>query len=213
MILDDLKQFAREQSHSIKENQFYSMCNEPGSVLDVGISKVKKGSLKPLQNYFLRHYRFEDSSYTGLGVQDLSKIRELYPNRRFVEYPGGKFPFDDNEFEYVHNNSVIEHVGDDQKQLQFVNEMMRVGREVFFTTSNKYFPVEAHTNLLFTHWNNHLFDSWKQKHTGKCYNKYNPYLFSYRRMKKLMKESNASSFIILKHRHFGLVMTFSVMCN
>ncbi len=213
MILEDLKQFARKQSHIIKENQFYSMCNERGSVLDVGVGKVKKGSLKPLQNYFLRHYRFEDSSYTGLGVRDLSKIREFHPNKRFVEHPGGKFPFNDNEFEYVHSNSVIEHVGDEQKQLQFVNEMMRVGRKVFFTTSNKYFPVEAHTNLLFLHWNNHLFDSWKQKHRGKYYNKYDPYLFSYRRMKKLMKESNASSFKILKYRNFGLIMTFSVICN
>jgi len=42
---------------------------------------------------------------------------------------------------------VIEHVGDEDAQLLFLNEMMRVAKNVFFTTPNKYLPVESEIDL------------------------------------------------------------------
>jgi hypothetical protein len=52
---------------------------------------------------------------------------------------------------------VTEHVGDEEAQIQFVNEMLRVARNVLFTTPSKYFPVESHTNTLLLHWHDGLF--------------------------------------------------------
>jgi len=92
-------------------------------------------------NYFLKTFRYGSEHYTGLGIQDLSNMGNLYPGKTFVAYPGGRFPFEDNEFDWVFSNAVIEHVGDDADQVMFVNEMLRVARNVFFTTPNKYFPV------------------------------------------------------------------------
>ena len=135
---------------------FYSLFKEGESVLDVGVSPESKKAL-PARNYFLKNYRYNHGTYTGLGVRDLTGMENLFPGKRFVQYPGGKFPFSDKEFDWVFSNAVIEHVGDDCAQLLFLNEMMRVANNVFFTTPNKYFPIESHTNVFFLHWNDKLY--------------------------------------------------------
>jgi hypothetical protein len=47
---------------------------------------------------------------------------------------------------------VVEHVGDVERQRQFVSEALRVGRRVFVTTPNRWFPIEVHTRLPLVHW-------------------------------------------------------------
>ncbi len=195
-----------------KLRHFYSLFNEGESVLDVGVSaESKKGGL-PARNYFLKNYRYDAGTYTGLGVHDLAGMEDLFPGKRFVHYPGGRFPFSDKQFDWVFSNAVIEHVGDDDAQLLFLNEMIRVAHNVFFTTPNKYFPVESHTNVFFLHWNDKLFYRWYDKNKIQA-KRDNLYLFSYSRLQKLLKSSCATSFSVYKNRFIGIPMTFSITCT
>jgi hypothetical protein len=52
----------------------------------------------------------------------------------------------------VYSNAVIEHVGGHERQQAFVRESLRVGRRVFLTTPNRWFPIEVHTRLPLVHW-------------------------------------------------------------
>ena len=52
--------------------------------------------------------------------------------------------FEDNQFDIVFSNSVIEHVGDMRQQVQMADEMKRVGKKMFLQTPNRYFPLEPH---------------------------------------------------------------------
>ncbi len=52
--------------------------------------------------------------------------------------------FEDNQFDVVFSNSVIEHVGSQQNQRMFAEEIQRVGKSFWVQTPNKYFPVEPH---------------------------------------------------------------------
>jgi SAM-dependent methyltransferase len=56
---------------------------------------------------------------------------------------GTQLPFEDDEFPVVFSNSVIEHVPRDL-QVNFANEIRRVGRRYFVQTPNRYFPIEPH---------------------------------------------------------------------
>lgn len=57
--------------------------------------------------------------------------------------------FQDQEFDVVFSNSVIEHVGGFEDQQSMANEVVRVSRRYFVQTPNRHFPVEAHFAIPF----------------------------------------------------------------
>ena len=198
-------------SRNRKLEHFYSLFKEGMSVLDAGVSLENMAELLA-SNHFLKTFKYAPKYYTGLGIDDLSQMGQLYPEKRFVEYPGGRFPFENKEFDWVFSNAVIEHVGNDDAQLDFLNEMLRVGKNVFFTTPNKFFPVETHTDVLLLHYNNDLFHRWCRKRHP-WVSKYDPYLFSYSRLKKMLNRSQAEKYRIYRNRFLGWTMTFTAICS
>ena len=56
---------------------------------------------------------------------------------------------DDASFDIAFSNSVIEHVGASEKQMQFAREARRLGRRYWVQTPSIWFPIEAHTHMPF----------------------------------------------------------------
>jgi len=212
LIVAEVQKKVMRASREKKIRHFYSLFKEGQSVLDVGVASESKPGL-PARNYFLKGYRYGPETYTGLGVQNLSGMADSHPGKRFVQYPGGRFPFSDKTFDWAFSNAVIEHVGDDAAHLLFVNEMMRVANAVFFTSPNRFFPVESHTNALFLHWSDALFYRWCRSRNLPWANRSNLYLFSLHRLRDLLLRSHALSFSIYKNRLIGMTMTFTVTCT
>ena len=117
-------------------------------VLDVGVSRLDD---LPGENYFLRQYP-HPSQVTAVGVHDLTGLAESYPEIEFVQADGRELPFQDGAFDVVHSNAVIEHVGPRAEQARFVSELVRVAKNGFVTTPNRWFPVEPHTHVPLFHW-------------------------------------------------------------
>ena len=209
-ILSQVKSKIMKDSRQNKTRHFYSLSDPKDRILDVGVSK-ERGDRRPQENFFLKTFRYAPENYTGLGIDDLSEMPILFPGKRFVEYPGGAFPFLDKEFDWVFSNAVIEHVGKDEDQLFFLNEMLRVGARVFFTTPNKYFPIETHTGIPLLHWIDSAFYKWCRNRG--VWHEENLRLFGYGGLKALMDRSDATRYEIRPNRLYGVTMTFTVVCS
>ena len=85
----------------------------------------------------------------------------------WVQADGLALPFQDQEFDLVFSNAVIEHVGNQSNQLQFINEHSRVGKNWMLTTPNRLFPIESHTQILFRH----MSKNWRHPHVSRLLSK------------------------------------------
>ena len=129
---------------------------EATTVLDVGADEVGFGadggqSGCGTHNFFEELYPWRHR-ITALGLHDGAGFHRSYPTIEYVQGDGCALPFEDATFDVVFSNAVIEHVGNVERQRLFVNEALRVGRRVFLTTPNRWFPLEVHTRLPFVHW-------------------------------------------------------------
>jgi hypothetical protein len=71
---------------------------------------------------------------------------------RFIVADGRRLPFLSESVDLIVSNAVIEHVGRQSDQAEFVREHCRVARCAIITTPNRWFPVESHTSAIFRHW-------------------------------------------------------------
>ncbi len=61
-------------------------------------------------------------------------------------------PYPDKSFDVVFSNSVIEHLGERERQAAFAQEARRVGQSYYVQTPNRWFPIEPHYVAPFIHW-------------------------------------------------------------
>lgn len=79
--------------------------------------------------------------------------------------------FTDNQFDLIHSNSVIEHVGPWKKICEFAHESQRVSKHHFIQTPNFWFPIEPHYMSLFHHWLPRPLRIWSHRHLTMGYSK------------------------------------------
>ena len=88
---------------------------------------------------------------TCLNLPGVAKTKHTSKhNINYVEGDACNMPnFKRGDFDLVFSNSVIEHVGNYSKRLQFANEILRLSSKYWIQTPSKYYPIEAHCGMLF----------------------------------------------------------------
>jgi len=76
----------------------------------------------------------------------------LPPNVTWTVGDGRKMDFEDNEFDIVFSNSVIEHLQEGQDQYDLAKEIMRIGKSFFVQTPYKYAVIDSHYMTFLVHW-------------------------------------------------------------
>lgn len=118
-------------------------------VLDVGTN----GSLTDPRDYFL-HSRYPyPEQIVAAGLEEPEVFRDVFPQCTYVQVKrGAPLPFDDQSFDLVFSNAVVEHVGSRDRQRSFLDEILRVGKRAFITTPNRRHPIEFHTVTPLLHY-------------------------------------------------------------
>ena len=119
-------------------------------VLDIG-AQTNAGGNEGLQ--FTDWYAWKNNlTAVNLSPQHIWQIRRRYPQVNAVIADARELPWPDKYFDIVHSNAVIEHVGDFENQRKMASEIMRVGKQWFAATPNRWYPFEFHTRLPFVTW-------------------------------------------------------------
>lgn len=177
-------------------------------LLEVGIADHEYSEV---DNFLIKNYPYQNR-LAALSLGDAPSFAKQYPNVRLVCYAGGKFPLETNEFEIVHSNAVIEHVGQRDAQILFLSELVRVAKKGMITTPNKFYFIEVHTRIPFVHWfGKSIFDA-VAKAIGKGWASGDyMYLLSYKDLDDLAKTVGLRNYRIIKNRFLCGVMTFTLV--
>ncbi|MGZ6005718.1 MAG: methyltransferase domain-containing protein [Candidatus Saccharimonadales bacterium] len=75
---------------------------------------------------------------------NIYKPKKPHPTIKQLQGDATAVEFEDNSFDVVFSNSVIEHVGDRRKQAAMAREVGRLAASYYVQTPAKYFPIEPH---------------------------------------------------------------------
>ncbi|MBF0232960.1 MAG: methyltransferase domain-containing protein, partial [Desulfamplus sp.] len=125
---------------------------------------------------------------------------------------GERFPFQDKEFSVIHSNAVIEHVGNHERQLDFINEIARCGERFYFSTPAREFLIEIHTNLPIIHWLPKTAFDYLLIKSSKAWAAGNyMHLLTKTALRKLMQQAQINEYQIITHRLFGIPYQYVVV--
>jgi SAM-dependent methyltransferase len=179
--------------------------NKELRILDVGFSEEE---FSPTDNYLEKYYPFPEN-VTALGIDQAVEFTRKYPKITTVTYAGGGFPFPDQSFDIVWSNAVVEHVGDFERQEEFLREIKRVGKHFFITTPNRFFPVEVHTRIPLLHFlPKPIFDSILRLMGKSFFAGDYMHLSSESRFKRSLRKAGFGGFKFYKNRLAGFVVDF-----
>jgi SAM-dependent methyltransferase len=177
-------------------------------VLDVGFANKEYSSV---DNFIEKNYSYP-ANITALGINGDDLFKKRYPEVKTVLYDGKTFPFENKVFDIGWSNAVIEHVGGEARQVQFLKELNRTCKKIYFTTPNRYFPFEVHTRYPLIHWlPKRMFDSILNLTSKKWAAGDYMHLLSRKKLENILTKAGITQYEIHKNRFMGFTMDFSVI--
>ena len=176
-------------------------------ILDVGFNAIEYSGT---DNFLEKKYPYPQN-ITALGIDDPTEFKKKYPQVKAIQYEGKIFPFKDNSFDLCWSNAVIEHVGNFQRQIEFLKEIKRTCKHGYITTPNKFFPIEVHTRVPLLHFlPKSLFDSFlrligKDWATGSYMS-----LLSKKELNLALQKAGIQEYTIYQNKLFGFTLDFVV---
>mgnify|MGYP001077020476 CR=1 FL=1 len=114
----------------------------PIKILDIGGTQ-----------YFWEAVGFVNEEGVEITLLNIEPQSTIYSNLKFIQGDANNLSiFDDNSFDVVFSNSVIEHLNSFENQKKMALEVKRIGKRYWIQTPSFYFPIEQHFLCPFYHW-------------------------------------------------------------
>ncbi|HIK52771.1 MAG TPA: hypothetical protein IGS17_17870 [Oscillatoriales cyanobacterium M59_W2019_021] len=101
-------------------------------------------------NCFIRWCLEDGAKVYATSPEDITGLTQSFPNLAIVPYPP------DPQFlppiDYAISSAVIEHVGSEARQVEYVQNLLHLARGVLLTTPNRAHWLDFHTKLPLLHW-------------------------------------------------------------
>ena len=119
------------------------------NILLLGITKDIE---KSYSNYMEKRIIEEGSNVVLLSNQEVKWIENKYDNIELIIKDVNNINFEENKFELVFSNALIEHIGNYDKQLNFINNCYKISSKyAVIITPNKNHPIEFHSITFLLH--------------------------------------------------------------
>jgi len=140
------------KSRKRKLELFYKLTKPSSSsrVLDIG-AEINPDGKRGLQ--LIDGYKWKEKLFAvNISDKHVESISKHYAGIEAKVADACDLPWPDKYFDIVYSNAVIEHVGNLERQKKMASEIMRVGKNWFVTTPNRWFPFEFHMRLPLVTW-------------------------------------------------------------
>lgn len=121
----------------------------------------------------------------------LKNVCKIY-ERRIFNYDGDILPFNENKFDFVVSQQVLEHISFENKRktIEEISRVMKLNSYAYFQIPHSLVPYEAHTKTWFIHWLPRRFSIYVYKLINKNHKFYKDHLFlmSPKKYKKIISE-------------------------
>ncbi|MBW4554982.1 MAG: hypothetical protein KME59_03415 [Trichormus sp. ATA11-4-KO1] len=101
-------------------------------------------------NCFIRWLTEDGAIVYATSPEDISHLEKVFPGLAVISWPPEKNNLD--KVDYIISSAVIEHVGTEQQQIQYINNLLQISNNILITTPNRYHWLEFHTKIPLLHW-------------------------------------------------------------
>lgn len=205
-----LKQKISNRNREKKFKHAMSLIKNNDVIIDIGVDPFLGGNT----NYFEKWYKLPNK-LTCLGVYaDFSKFKKEFPDFNLIEFNGFDFPLFEEKFDFAFSNAVIEHVGDNNKQIEWLSEIKKICNTLMITTPNRWLPFETHSMTFFFHWFPDNIRNYIYRKIGKSHftNNY-MWLLSEKKFKKNIEEAGFEIISFHKNKFLFFTIDFVAICK
>lgn len=101
-------------------------------------------------NCFIRWLLEDGAKVYATSPEDITGLTRVFPELAIVPYPPDSQLLP--TIDYAISSAVIEHVGSEDRQVEYVQSLLNLARGVLLTTPNRGHWLDFHTKLPLFHW-------------------------------------------------------------
>ena len=101
-------------------------------------------------NCFIRWLLEDGANVYATSPERISHLEQVFPQLVVLDWPLTIASVE--QVDYIISSAVLEHVGSENEQVEYVSHLLKLESTILLTTPNRYHWLEFHTKIPLLHW-------------------------------------------------------------